>query len=78
MPWKVKVKVASPFGYMSLNRRNGSDAYKWKVKVKLPVHLNGMELMNIKHSTVTKVKKLVETFEWILAKYVMESLNESG
>lgn len=31
-----------------------------------------------KHSTVTKVKKLVETFEWILAKYVMESLNESG
>lgn len=50
----------------------------WKVKVKLPVHLNGMELMHIKHSTVTKVKKLVETFEWILAKYVMESLNESG
>lgn len=51
----------------------------WKVKVKLPVHLNGMELMNIKHSTVTKVNsKLVETFEWILAKYVMESLNESG
>lgn len=28
MPWKVKVKVACPFGYMSLNRRNGSDAYK--------------------------------------------------
>lgn len=49
-----------------------------QVKVKLPVHLNGMELMHIKHSTVTKVKKLVETFEWILTKYVMESLNESG
>lgn len=52
--------------------------YAMQVKVKLPVHLNGMELMHIKHSTVTKVKKLVETFEWILTKYVMESLNESG
>lgn len=57
MSWKVKVKVASSFGYMNLN---------------------GMELMHIKHSTVTKVKKPVETLEWILTKYAMKSLNESG
>lgn len=33
--------------------------------------------MHIKHLTVTKVKKFVETFEWILSKYVMESESKS-
>lgn len=42
------------------------------------ISLNGTEVMNIHRSTVTQVKKPVETFEWILTKYAMESLNESG
>lgn len=53
----------------------------WKVKVTSSfsyISLNGTEVMNIHRSTVTQVKKPVETFEWILTKYAMESLNESG